>query len=253
MQLIDRLLVIVAGLLLIAVVTVIVLVPETIITALVGLADINLLLRVALVVIVNILILVALFLRLRSRRGPTKGLEVKAPGAFTDISIESAQALILNAVNNVPDVASADATVKAVDGRADVDLNVQVAGKDVHIPQKQKEINRALKQVINKQLGLKMRGQPRVHISLQPEAPVTVSQQQGLPSIVAPVPQPQVKVEETRDSDTLVLDAKPENSAQAQAEKAEVEDEPEVETPAETTDDWLNSYREEKRSDTKND
>ena len=247
MQLIDRLLVIVAGLLLIAVVTVIVLVPEAIITALVGLADVNLLLRVAVVVVVNILILVLLFLRLRTRRGPSSGLEVKAPGAFTDISIDSARSLILNAVNNVPDVVSTNASVKAVDGRADVDLQVQVTGNDIQVPQKQKEISRALRQVINKQLGLKMRGRPRVHISLQGEEPVKVDDKKVLPS---PAPQAAPKlIADADDNDTVILDPKPVSSEEA---SVEVEDKDENEKDSEVNNNWLNSFQAEKSSDTKN-
>jgi hypothetical protein len=172
LRLVDRFLVILVGLVLIGVVTVLMLVPEAVITALQSIQAANLFLRLALVVVVNIVILVLLYLRLRGRHRLSNGLAVKAAGAFTDVSVESARTLILNAVNAVPDVAAADATVKAVQGQADIDLNIQVSGRDVHIPQKQKEINRALGQVINKQLGLRMRGKPRVHITLEGEKPV---------------------------------------------------------------------------------
>ena len=171
MRLVDRFLVILVGLVLIGVVTVLVLVPEAVITALQSVRDANLFLRLAFVVVVNVVILILLYLQLRGRRRLSDGLEVKAAGAFTDVSVESARTLILNAVNAVPDVAAADASVEAVEGQADIDLNIQVSGRDIHIPQKQKEINRALGQVINKQLGLRMHGKPRVHITLAGEKP----------------------------------------------------------------------------------
>jgi hypothetical protein len=60
-----------------------------------------------------------------------------------------------------------------------VDLQVVVqGGHDIKLPAKQSEINRALKQVIHKQLGLQMAGQPKVHIRLDTEgkpAPVLAS------------------------------------------------------------------------------
>jgi hypothetical protein len=105
-----------------------------------------------------------------SRKTNTTGLIMRASGAITEVSVESARERILKAVNDVPDVIEADAKVKPVYGKADIDLQVVVLGQDVKLPAKQSEINRALKQVINKQLGLQMAGQPRVQIRLQSEA-----------------------------------------------------------------------------------
>ena len=153
--------------------------------------------------------------------------------------------LILNAVNAVPDVATADATVEAVDGRADVDLHIQVAGRGVQIPQKQKEINRALRQVINKQLGLRMRGKPRVHISLESEqSPPGVDEKQPDSRPVAQVDTPQKEVVK---ADMIPPESKPEaatriNENAVAADAAEADDGQDTAASSEvseTNDDWL--------------
>ena len=172
MTFINRVLVILFALILIGIVTAVAITPDTLRVWLANLEETNLLLRLAVVVVLNIILLILLYFTLRGpKKEKVNGLAVRAAGAHTDVSIESARKLILSAVEGVPDVVSASATVKAVNGKADVDMDVQVSGMGVNIPSKQKEINRALKQVINKQLGLEMRGRPRVHIYLHGEKP----------------------------------------------------------------------------------
>lgn len=194
MRFIDRILAVVVTLILIGLITVVAIAPDSLRVALAGIEEVNLVLRVAVVVILNILILIGLFLALRGPRKEITGLAVRAPGAYTDVSIESARKLILAAVEAVPDVVSATATVKAISGKADVDMHVQVTGSDIHVPRKQKEINRALRQVINKQLGLQMRGRPRVHIYLHGEQPTVSAETVSTPSPVLPE-QPKVVVQ----------------------------------------------------------
>ena len=115
MRFIDRVLAILIGLILIGVITIVAITPSTIRTALAGLEEANLVLRVAVVVVLNVLILVALFLALRSPRKVVTGLAVHASGAYTDVSVESARKLILNAVENVADVVKANATTCHLD------------------------------------------------------------------------------------------------------------------------------------------
>src|SRR5262249_7529851 len=105
----------------------------------------------------------------------------RGSGAVTEVSIESARERILKAVSDVPDVVAAEASVKPVRGRADIELQVTVFGHDVKLPDKQRDINRALKQVIDKQLGLEMAGQPRIHIRIHGE-------EKQKPPLVAPAP-----------------------------------------------------------------
>ncbi len=250
MRLIDRILAIFVGLLLIMLVTIVLVATESVLLLLTGVAEVNLLLRLAVVVVVNILILMFMYLQLRGpRKVMTSGLAVKASGASTDVSVESARMLILNGVKGVKDVVSADVKVKAVNGRADVDLNVQVTGNDIHIPNKQKEIDRALRQVINKQLGLQMRGKPRVHIFLQGEtlpAPVVAEKPtppvEEKPVVAAP------PVVADKDDDTVVDAEKPQGLLGLRNRETKKSDD----KADETNSDWLRGYEKSKAENEQN-
>jgi hypothetical protein len=146
-------------------------------------------LRILVALVIDLLLAAFLYLQVRpDARARATGLMMQASGAITEVSVESARARILKAVSDVPDVISADAEVKPIRGRADVELQVTVMGHDVELPGKQKEINRALNQVIHKQLGLQMAGQPRVHISFHGEEPV----KPYIPPVVPPPAKPPV-------------------------------------------------------------
>lgn len=137
------------------------------------------------------------------------GLMMRASGAITEVSVESARERILKAVSDVPDVVSAEAQVQPIRGRADIEMDVTVFGHDIKLPNKQKEINRALNQVINKQLGLRMASQPRIHIKIygdEPQKPAPVvdkplSPPPPISNIVvekpAPLPEPEAKPSST--------------------------------------------------------
>lgn len=255
MHLVDRLLLVLMGLLVIGLITVVALVPETIITALEGIESLNLLVRLALVVVVNIVILLLVYLRVRVRSHPAVGLEVKAQGAVTDVSVESARTLILSAVKDVTGVTAADATVSAIGGRADVDLNVQVAGEDVHIPQKQKEINRALRQVMNKQLGLRMRGRPRVHISLEGEQAPPAKEAGSLPPRAPTSQDSLTALNELKEADTLVaLDKAALKDEMTGAKPGQIvnQDRPKahaIATETDVDDEWLDDLSERVEND----
>lgn len=135
-----------------------------------SLSETSSILRIVLAAIIGGGLLAITYLQVRPVRQEHSGLVMKVSGAITDVSIESARDRILKAVEAVPDVISAEATIKPVRGKADMELHVIVMGHGIKLPDKQKEINRALKQVINKQLGLQMAGRPRVHIELHTEA-----------------------------------------------------------------------------------
>ncbi len=136
-------------------------------------AEMSPVLRLLAAAVVDLVLLALLFVQFRSNRRPeTTGLMMRAPGAVTEVSIDSARDRILKAVSDVTDVVSVEAQVRPVRGRAEIDLDVEVLGDDVRLPDKQRDINRALKQVINKQLGLQMAGRPRVRIRLHGEKPV---------------------------------------------------------------------------------
>ncbi|MBL8163012.1 MAG: hypothetical protein JNJ61_13580 [Anaerolineae bacterium] len=130
------------------------------------------LLRVLVALVVALLLGALTTMQIRGeRRNRMSGLMMRAGGAITEVSVDSARGRILKAVSDLPDVASAEAQINPVRGRADIEMQVTVFGHDVNLPAKQKEINRALNQVLNKQLGLRLAGRPRVHIQIYGEQP----------------------------------------------------------------------------------
>jgi hypothetical protein len=173
----KRILLILLGLALISLVTVVFLVPQALVSAGVRLEEILPVARVIIVVIVDLIILALLYFVVRpsdtpKARNGSGTLVVRASGALADVNPESARERILRAVRDVPDVISAEAKLEPVRGRADIELDVVVAAASkVSVPNKQREIDRALRQVVTKQLGLDLAGRPRVHIQLQDETP----------------------------------------------------------------------------------
>jgi len=158
--------------LLIVLVSIFLLSPQTVSVWAGTISEQSSLIRVLVTVVVGALLLFVTWLQIRpDPKAQMTGLMMRVSGAITEVSVESARERILKAVSDVPDVVSAEAQVKPIRGRADIELDVTVFGYEVKLPNKQKEINRALNQVINKQLGLRMASQPRVHIKIYGEEP----------------------------------------------------------------------------------
>lgn len=172
MTFIRKVIIVLVGVSLALLVTVVLLNPASIMSLAGTLNTTSALIRLPLAILVDVIVLAIIVVLVRNERAPhgNGGLIVKAQGAIADVSIESARDRILRAVRAVPDVISAQTEVKAVRGRADVDLDVVVSRESINVPEKQKEIDRALRQVINKQLGLQMAGKPRVHIRMDDES-----------------------------------------------------------------------------------
>jgi hypothetical protein len=169
LKLIERILLVILGLLVITLIAVFFIAPDAVSDLMDGLQNVNILVRLGVVLVLDILVLAFVYSRVRTPSTTVEGLIVKAPGAITDIGIDSARSRILSAVQQVPNVIAADAKLEAVRGKAKIELNVTVRDSSVNVPRKHQEINQALKQVINKQLGLSILGQPRVHIHLDDE------------------------------------------------------------------------------------
>jgi hypothetical protein len=186
LRILERVLFALVGLLLITLITVLFVVPQSVSEILVNLEAVNIIIRLAVVLVLDILVLAFMFLQLRPRPVNVPGLVVKAPGALADISVESARSFILSAVQKVPDVVSTEARLEAVRGKAKIDMDVVVRGREVNIPRKQQEINQALKRVINKQLGLDILGRPQVHIQLESDQPKVIPSTTPPPAAVAP-------------------------------------------------------------------
>lgn len=211
-------------------------------------------LRLVLVLVVDLLILFAVLLMVRpSRRSRTQdvqGLSVRSDGAMADIDLMSARERILKAITDVPKVIFAEAKVESISGRADIDLEVIVARDTQKLPDKQREIDRALRQVVEKQLGLEMYDRPRVHLqleSLSPAPPVVVETRSPVvvsepikvpaaavplveptPVVIAPEPTPVIAVAEPVPPVVLVGDVTPDELPVVEA--------PKVETPSASDD-----------------
>lgn len=168
MTLVRKLIIVLVGVSLAVLMTVLLLDPDSISRLAFNMGATSALVRVPLAVLLDVIVLAVIVVLVRGQQPAhtSTGLMVNTRGAITDISVESARDRLLRAVRAVPDVASAEAAVKAVRGKADVDLDVVVARTSTNLPEKQRELDRALRQVINKELGLQMAGKPRVHIRL---------------------------------------------------------------------------------------
>lgn len=230
--------VVIAGVLVLAVITVLLLAPDTVSRAFASISEINIALRAAVMVALNALVLLLMYLRVRRRGVPVEGLVVQAQGALANVEVESVRAIVLDAVNDVPGVLSSEAVIKAVHGQADIQMDVNIASAAVNIPQKQKEINRVLRQVINKQLGLRMHGRPRVNIRLEGPAPTAQAKEPTSAPALVVSPPPAEKLPAS----------KPAAEAEPPAPPAASADEPTTGLSAAESgefglnDDWLSSH-----------
>lgn len=153
---------------LIAAIVILLLSPQTVTSWSATISEQSVIARIILAALAGIVLFALTYLQVRpDRREKATGLMMRASGAITEVSVESARERILKVVGAVSGVVSVDAQVRPVRGRADVELQVTVTGDDTALPAKQKEINRALSQVVDKQLGLQMAGHPRVKIQLE--------------------------------------------------------------------------------------
>jgi hypothetical protein len=178
--------VILIGVSLALLVAVLLLSPSTIVDLATSLGDTSLVVRLPLAVIIIVIILALVYLLLRGERiRKDEGLHVRAGGALADVSIDSARMRILKAVREVRGVVSSDAQVRALRGKADVEVDVVITSDNTDIPAKHKEIDRALNQVINKQLGLRMAGKPKVHLRFEHEG--TVAQKVETKAEIPPI------------------------------------------------------------------
>jgi hypothetical protein len=200
LALVRRIIIVLVGISLAILVTVLLLNPESISTLALQLTLTSGLIRLPLAILIDVVILAVLAVLVRGERAPQHegGLIVKAQGAIADISVDSARDRMLRAVREVPGVISAESTVKALRGKADVDMDVVVSRESSNLPEKQKEIDRALRQVLNKQLGLQMAGKPRVHIRMDGESALT-------PPAELPAPAPVVAAVEPAKPEPIVV------------------------------------------------
>lgn len=102
------------------------------------------------------------------RKAPTKGLVIKGSGgAVTSIDVKSVHDRIVQALENLSGIDTVDVSVKSVRGKANIEAQVSVSHSSINVPDKQKEIVRALQQVVEKQLGVRLAENPKVEILLK--------------------------------------------------------------------------------------
>jgi hypothetical protein len=193
MKILLRLIAGLAALALVALLTAVLIAPASAVSVLNALEEVSVVLRLALVVVIYALLLGLLILRLRAPRGHRGDdmLTVNVGGAVTAITVESARERVLKAVREVADVGAVNAGLVSARGRADIELDVTMKSDEVNIPAKQREISRAIEQVIKKQLGLRMAGPARINIRLSEPKPL-VPAASSLPSVVVAPPTPVV-------------------------------------------------------------
>lgn len=226
MNLVRRIIIVLVGISLALLVTVLLIIPDTILSLAVNLTTTSWLIRIPLAILIDALVLAIVVILVRGERAAAArsngGLLVKAQGVVADVSVESARERVLRAVRAVPDVLSAEAAMRALNGKADIELDVQLSHESTNLPEKHREIDRALRQVLNKQLGLQIAGKPRVHIRMGEE---DVSE---VPLVVpSPVSTPPVVIEPVRQEQPLIVPpAKPETAEFSSGMTLRNDDEP---------------------------
>lgn len=165
MKFITRLLVVIALIGMLVLMTLFLVTPQIIIdiaTQLQEVPAINRALQIAVAVILDAALLMLIWRILRPRK---EELIVQARGAKTAVSADSVQRQINTRIAQVSDVLHVHTEVEVTKGAAQVTLNVR-SRPDINIPDKQRELSRVLRQMVEKQMGLKLAGQPIIHIAL---------------------------------------------------------------------------------------
>lgn len=92
-------------------------------------------------------------------------LMVRTRGATTKVSVDSVQRQINTRIAQISDVLHVHTDVEVTNGSASVELHVRTR-PDIMIPEKQREIGRVLRQLVEKQMGLRLASDPLIHIAL---------------------------------------------------------------------------------------
>ncbi|MBN1964289.1 MAG: hypothetical protein JW910_06560 [Anaerolineae bacterium] len=167
MRLIYRILTITGIILLVVAVTAFLVAPQVVIDLATSLNGDNVVVRVVQLIaalLIDVLLLFVVYRLIRPRDGAGR-LKVRARGAKAAVSLDSVQRQITMRVGQVADVLAVQAEVIDEGGAAQVTLNVRTR-PDVLVPEKKKEIERVLKQVVERQLGLKLAGPAEISIDL---------------------------------------------------------------------------------------
>lgn len=140
--------------------------PQVVVQVAQGLGDTPAGTRTLLIVAAIVIDLLLLAVAVRIIRPQNKEeLTVRTRGATTKVSLDSVQRQINTRIAQVSDVLHVHTDVEVTNGSASVELHVRTR-PDIMIPEKQREIGRVLRQLVEKQMGLRLASDPLIHIAL---------------------------------------------------------------------------------------
>lgn len=125
------------------------------------------LLRVLIVIAIELLLSWFLYLRLRREPLDSTVFSSQSAGSINEIGVESVGERLKTVVEKLADIVVANTTISNEGGRADVEMDVTLVNRDINLPEKEKELNRTIQQVIQKQLGLQLAGTPRIYLRFE--------------------------------------------------------------------------------------
>lgn len=123
------------------------------------------------------------------RTKPVDGLVVRSRNSRTAVNVDDVQRQLETRMAEIPGVSAVRVEVKPERGNADVTLYV-TTGYDTVLPNKQKEISRAARKVLEKQLGLRLAGPPTIHIDMCGDEEAPEVDLAEIPSEIPPEPEP---------------------------------------------------------------
>lgn len=173
-----------AEMLLLIAVTSFLMLPEYVMQAIEYLSELSYSLRLVIVVIVDLLIILAVFAQLRgTERYRGRELMVQAGDSKTTVTVESLRQRVQRAVHELEDIETVESEVKGKRGMAHINLEVTTSKDEVNIPEKQREIDRVIKQVVVKQMGIKLGEPPVINIRLACDAKEVDGETQTVDSV----------------------------------------------------------------------
>jgi hypothetical protein len=160
-----------AEILLLIAVTAFLMLPEYVVGAISALGGLNYWLRLVIVVVVDLLIVLAVFAQLRgAERYRGRELVVEAGDCDTTVTAESTRQRLQRAIYGLQDIETVEGSIKGKRGKAVISLEITTSKDEINIPEKQREIDRVIKQVVVKQMGIKLAQPPVVNIRLASDA-----------------------------------------------------------------------------------
>ncbi len=115
-----------------------------------------------------------------------EGLVSRAGGKVTGISPEIAQAQIHKALHDIGGIKSLDVDVHERNGRAVVRVSVTFNQENINVVQKQSEIRRKLDQVVKRQLGINYSEDPIIALNAQGGTPASKPMPEQKPVVPPP-------------------------------------------------------------------